>query len=66
MKKPTLRLITSTTIPTIRQFLPNFGSSFFTAKYAMRPPIIPINTGRTYHAFDLVRDSLIILNESIL
>lgn len=65
MITPTTILITNIAIPTIRQFLPNFGSSFFTAKYAIIPPIIPKMIGTIYHAFDRVFGSLTILNRLI-
>ena len=54
--------MTNTIMPTFRQLLPNFGSSRFTAKYAMMPPIIPKNTGRIYHALDLVLGSLMLID----
>jgi hypothetical protein len=47
-------------MPTIKQFLANFGSSCLKAKCAIKPPIILKHIGTRYHAFDLILGSLII------
>lgn len=37
------------TVPKMRQFLAFLESSYFIAKYAIKPPIKPPNIGRIYH-----------------
>jgi len=56
--EPATISITVRIIPSHKQFFALLGSSSFITKYAMTPPIMPINIGRRYHRPDLFLFSL--------